>query len=310
VKLHTVQNLRAAFGVGHEIRWPAQLRAPVVFASPHSGAIYPRAFRRASVLALSDLRRNEDAYVDQLFASVPSLGAPLLRAQFPRCFVDVNRASDDVPPEWAGSRSTQGAEQPSSAYRARLGLGVVPTVIGENMPIFRRMPNAVAVQARIEALYQPYHAALSGLIAQACESFGRALLIDCHSMPGFAPARRAGARKSDREVRRPDIILGDGHGRTAHARTMDMIQALFERAGYEVARNHPYAGGFATLHYGRPEAGVEAVQIEINRDLYLERGAGEPRLSPGFRELSRDLAEIAEGIVEFCTPETLSEAAE
>jgi len=308
MRLQTVQNLRAAFGLGHHVQRPMRWRAPVVFASPHSGAIYPRAFRMASSLSLSDLRRNEDAYVDVLFGAVPNLGAPLLTAQFPRSFVDVNRPEDDLPPDWV----TPGLELkgPKGSYRARMGLGVVPTVVGENMTIFRKPPNARAVQARLEALYRPYHGALWDLVHQARSQFGQALLLDCHSMPGFAPRKWRRDKEVSRGARRPDIILGDGHGRTARAETVDYLQALFERAGYEVARNHPYAGGYATLHYGRPEQGIEAIQIEINRDLYLQAGTRLPTRGPGFEDLQRDLSQIAKAVIAWRMPRAVAEAAE
>ena len=286
--MKTVQDIRDAFGNGHGISRPVNWRAPVIFASPHSGAIYPRGFRRAAGLSLTDLRRNEDAYVDHLFGATPRLGAPLLWARFPRCYVDVNRPGDDLPPEWLEPGASRlGA---SGSYKGRLGLGVVPTVIGENLPIHRTLPSRAEVQARLDALYWPYHRALGGLLHRAQSRWGEALLIDCHSMPGTVPNRKTGRRH-----RRPDIILGDGHGKSAREETTSLLQSLFERRGYRVVRNHPYAGGHSTLHYGKPASGVEAVQIEINRDLYLD----ERNLVPheGFTELGRDITAICSDLI-------------
>ena len=294
--------LSAEFGEGHELAMPKVWHAPVVFASPHSGQHYPDGLRKASTLSLAQLRRNEDAFVDTLFGCAPQLGAPLLKATFPRCFVDVNRPGDDLPPEWL--QPGQSRMGPSGSYRARLGLGVVPLIISESLPIHRQPPTRAEATARLDTLYWPYHAKLGKLLQMAKSQFGEALLVDCHSMPGFA-AERAG-RKSETK-RRPDIILGDGHGRTAHARTVDHLEALFSRRGYHVTRNYPYAGGYATLNYGQPATGVEAVQIEINRDLYLDAATLAP--TAGYDELARDVGEIVADLIAARAP-GLSEAAE
>jgi len=242
----------AALSPGHLIDRPAVWRAGVVFASPHSGDIYPQNFRQASPLSTAQLRRNEDMFVDRLVAGAVTAGAPLLRARFPRCYVDVNRAPDELPQAWSHTPIKETA-------RAQAGIGVVPTHIGERSPIYKRLPRRADARARLEALYHPYHDALSGLIADAQTHFGQALLIDCHSMPGFAPMGS----------RRPDIVLGDRFGQSCHAETLSNIRQILQSEGFSVAVNYPYAGGYVTEHYGRPEAGVETVQIEINRDLYL-----------------------------------------
>ena len=289
-------------------------RAPVVFASPHSGDVYPPAFRAGSDQPLRVLARNADARVDDLFANVPELGAPLISARFPRCYVDVNRAGDDLPPEWAeawdkglsGRSAPQEERLPASAYRADIGLGVVPLVISERVGIYRHPPTVDAVRARLQALYRPYHAALAGLLAEAQSHFGRAVLVDCHSMPGFAVGSAKGSRKSgSAPVRRADIVLGDGHGTTASAEVVDRLEAAFEQRGYRVVRNRPYAGGFSTLHYGQPETGVEAVQIEINRDLYFNPATA--RVKRGYGRLVVDLrgvcAELIAGLGDDLAPD-------
>jgi N-formylglutamate deformylase len=242
----------AALTPGHVIDRPDVWRAGVVFASPHSGDVYPQTFRTASTLSAAQLRRNEDMFVDRLVAGAVAAGAPLLRARFPRCYVDVNRAPDELPQAWCDTPIKETA-------RAQAGIGVVPTHIGERAPIYKRLPRRADAKARLESLYHPNHDALSGLIADAQAHFGQALLIDCHSMPGFAPMGS----------RRPDIVLGDRFGQSCHAETLSNIRHILQSEGFSVAVNYPYAGGYVTQNYGRPDKGVETVQIEINRDLYL-----------------------------------------
>ncbi len=241
-----------AFTSPIEIARPKNLTSPVVFASPHSGDIYPDALLEASAQPLHILRRNEDAFVNELFGKVTDYGAPLLRARFPRCFVDVNRAPDELPRRWRPGNTL-------STARAEMGLGVIPTMISEKQAIYRRNPRASAVTPRLNKLYFPYHQALQNLIDEAHTQFGHALVIDCHSMPGFTAQ---GSRRSD-------VILGDRYGVSCQPETLALVDQLFSTRGYSVTRNYPYAGGYVASHYGRPMEDVEVVQIEINRDLYL-----------------------------------------
>ena len=231
---------------------PRIWRSGVIFASPHSGSIYPKAFVGRSHLNEQALRRNEDAFIAELFAPVVESGAPLLAANFPRCFVDVNRAPDELPYEW-------NPKAKGTSPRAEAGLGVIPTMLSETTEIYKKPLSFRAARGRITALYHPYHDALQELITEASLSFGAALLIDCHSMPGFAPMGS----------RRPDIILGDRFGVSCHPETIARVEKAFRSRGYNATRNYPYAGGYVTQHYGKPRAGIEALQIEINRDLYL-----------------------------------------
>lgn len=268
----------AAFNPPVEIKRPARLLSPVIFASPHSGNIYPDAFLSRTSLELKTLRRNEDAFIDKLFAPASGFGAPLLSATFPRCFVDVNRAADELPADWS-------ANPHATTARANMGLGVIPTLISERHPIYDRALKPSCVQARLNHLYYPYHTALRALIEAAKEMFGHALVIDCHSMPGASPGG----------VRRSDIILGDRYGTSCAPETMAKIEALFSEHGYSVMRNYPYAGGYVTSHYGQPQDGVEVVQIEINRDLYLNSVTLSPNAAYG--KLAENLVNIIEKIV-------------
>ena len=241
-----------AFSPVVKLTKPQLWRSGVIFASPHSGSLYPKAFVSRSKLTEQALRRNEDAFIADLFAPAADLGAPLLAAQFPRCFVDVNRAPDELPYEW--NPDTKGVSP-----RAEAGLGVIPTMLSEVTEIYKKPLSFRAARGRLTALYHPYHDALQELITEASLGFGTTLLVDCHSMPGFAPMGS----------RRPDIILGDRFGVSCHPETIAQVEEAFRKQGYNVSRNYPYAGGYVTQHYGQPHMGIEALQIEINRDLYL-----------------------------------------
>lgn len=273
-------------GAPYALVQPKVWRAPVIFASPHSGRIYPNSLLARAACDLITLRANEDAYLDSLFKTAINIGAPLLSARFPRCFVDVNRAPDELPPVW---REEDEAPKPSTA-RAEAGFGVIPLMIAQNKPIYRTpLPRDVALE-RLHHLYNPYHAALQTLIDTSLARFGRAIVIDCHSMPGFAAM---GARRAD-------IVLGDRYGLSCQASTISIIERAFIQAAYKVMRNSPYAGGFVTTHYGRsaqdPQRAVETVQIEINRDLYLNPVTLKPKTGP-FQILSRNLEDIISQII-------------
>jgi len=272
---------------GHVLSRPESWQAGIIFASPHSGDVYPDSFVKSSQLRLTQLRKNEDIFIDQLFTPAVTSGAPLLTARFPRCFVDVNRAADEIPQKWSETHI-----DPSP--RTMAGIGVIPTHINEALPIYKVEPSQTEATTRLNALYHPYHDALQGIITESLSIFGQALLVDCHSMPGFAPMGS----------RRPDVVLGDRFGKSCQPETLAMFKALFREAGYSVAINHPYAGGFVTTHYGRPKTSVEAIQIEINRDLYLNPTSLEPKA--GYDHLAKDLERIIAQIIQAASSQALA----
>jgi len=283
-----------AYAPGHIIERPSASgwRGSVIFASPHSGSTYPKDLLCRAKLSPHQMRRNEDIYIDHLFQSSVAAGAPFLRAVFPRVLVDVNRAETELPIHWI--EILDGAELSHPTPRAAAGLGVVPTFLSETLPIYERLPTEADVKARIEILYRPYHSALRSLIDDSLSHFGQALLVDCHSMPGFAAM---GAR-------RPDVILGDRFGTSCHPDTIALFSDLFQSAGYSVGVNYPYAGGFVTSHYGKPSDGVEAIQIEMNRDLYVNLVTLSPK--SGYVKLMEDLKAITREIVDSTVPQSLA----
>ena len=239
---------------------PERQRVPFVFASPHSGRVYPRSFTLASRLSALGLRRSEDAFVDDLFASAVELGAPMIAARFPRAYLDANRAPGELDPAMFDDALTLPVDPPGT--RVNAGLGVIPRIVRDGAEIYRTKLAAREAEERLSLLYRPYHAMLAKMLEETRARFGCAVLIDCHSMPSAAAI--------------PDIVLGDRYGMAASHALMRKAEHDFERSGFAVARNTPYAGGYSTHIYGRPMLGHHALQIEINRALYLDEECIEP----------------------------------
>jgi N-formylglutamate amidohydrolase len=257
---------------------PAGVTVPVVLNSPHSGAHYPQAFLAASALDPLTLRRSEDAFVDQLFASVAIRGAPLLRAHFPRAFLDLNREPFELDPQMFRGRLPEFAN--TRSLRVAAGLGVIPRVVGDAQPIYREQMSVESALKRIATLHRTYHAALAELLDAAHRRFALAILLDCHSMPSTSP-----------DVSGCDVVLGDRYGSSAARWVVDTVEGSLRASGFVVRRNKPYAGGYITEHYGAPAAGRHALQIEINRSLYLDERT--LRLTDGAAALTRALSAMA-----------------
>ncbi len=245
---------------------PARQTTPIVFCSPHSGRTYPTPFLAMSRLSPLMLRRSEDAYVDQLFASAVAHGAPLVAARFPRAYLDVNREPLELDPKLMDGLLPAGANTASA--RVAGGLGTIPRLVADGEDIYAgRLPIDAAL-LRIERLYRPFHAALASVLADTVAQFGVAVLVDCHSMPSASVG--AGA------AQRPNFVIGDRFCTSCAPEITRTITRFLTGGGYDVQANRPYAGGFITEHYGRPPARVHAVQIEINRALYLDEATLTP----------------------------------
>jgi N-formylglutamate amidohydrolase len=267
-----------------EILDPPDWRGPLVFNSPHSGSVYPRAFLAYAQLDLATLRRSEDSFVDDLFAGVVTRGFPLMRAHFPRCYIDVNREPYELDPRMFEGRLPSFAN--TRSMRVAGGLGTVARVVGDAHEIYdQRIPVDDAL-ARIEGLYKPYHRALRRLITATHRDFGAAVLIDCHSMPSVAGS------KDDRP--RADFVLGDRYGTSCVPVVAETIEATLADLGFSVSRNKPYAGGFITEHYGNPSVGVHAIQLEVNRALYMDERRYER--SDNFGRLAAHLVTLADRV--------------
>jgi N-formylglutamate amidohydrolase len=243
-----------------QVREPAGPVSAFVINSPHSGSFYPASFLAQSRLTRDAVRRSEDCFVDELFSGCTALGAPMLSANFPRAYLDVNREPFELDPKMF--IETLPSHVNSQSLRVGGGLGTIPRIVGDGMEIYRsRMPYSEAL-GRIETIYRPYHAELKRLVMRARQRHGEAVLIDCHSMPGSV---RVGERGT-----RPDFIVGDRFGTSASRRVSDMALHCLRAQGFTAAHNKPYAGGFITEHYGRPAGGLHALQIEVSRSLYMD----------------------------------------
>lgn len=270
-----------------EIRLPAtgQPAAPLVFASPHSGRIYPAQMMAASVLDAGAIRRSEDAFVDDLIAPAVAHGAAVLQASYARAYIDVNREpyeldqamfSDELP-DFARGRTA----------RVAAGLGSIARIVSEGQEIYARKLTFEEARARIDTVHRPYHDALERLLAQARAAHGLAVLIDWHSMPSAA----AGHARPGKGC---DMVLGDRFGAACSPVLTRLVEQELEAMGYRTVRNAPYAGGFTTEHYGRPARRTHALQIEINRGLYLNEATMEP--TEGLARLAHDIERLTRAL--------------
>lgn len=264
---------------------PGRRRSSVVFASPHSSSDYPSSFLRRSVLDRNAIRSSEDAFVDRLFDAAPEFGAPLLVAGAPRAYVDLNRGVDELDPALI-----EGARRNGHNPRVASGLGVIPRVVANGRAIYRGKLALAEAERRIDTYWRPYHDALQSLLDESHAQFCEAILIDCHSMPHEA---MDGVTRSF--ARRPQVVLGDRFGAAAGGDVVDRIEAAFAAAGLVVARNTPFAGAYVTQAYGRPSRRQHAIQVEIDRALYMDERSILPLPDfEDFRTLLRQVvAEIA-----------------
>ena len=263
---------------------------PLVFASPHSGTDYPAAFIAASPLDALSLRRSEDSFVDELFAAAPEHGAPLLRALVPRAFIDPNREPYELDPDMFEDALPDYANTGSS--RVAAGLGTIARVVSNGQEIYGAKLRFDEASRRINTYYRPYHRALQTLVEETRRDFGFCVLVDCHSMPSIG-----GPLDPDAGRGRADFILGDAFGAACGEIVTRTIEDALRARGYAVIRNKPFSGGFTTRHYGRPDDGIHAVQIEINRALYMNEQRIER--SAGFAHLADQMSGVIGTLTQF-----------
>lgn len=246
-----------------------------VFASPHSGGVAPADMGADPALTLAEINSAGDALMDRLVAAGPAHGAPVIAARFTRAYVDLNRSPEDLDP-----LLIEGVDE-AAGPKTAAGYGVIPRLTGTGAPLYARRLTLAEAEGRIARAHAPYHAALAELMTAAKAAHGRAVLVDWHSMPG-----RVGG---------VDVVLGDRHGTSCGAVLTRRLKALFEKQGLSVALNHPYAGGWSTQRWGRPDEGFEAVQVEISRALYLDPLAGGP--SAGWGRCAAALNQVIAGLL-------------
>ena len=279
-----------------DLQRPAADRLPLILTSPHSGSDYPPEFVAASRLDLMLLRRSEDSFVDELFGAAPRHGAPLLSARFPRAYVDVNREPYELDPAMFSDALPEFVNAGSA--RVRMGLGTIARIVSNGEEIYAGKLCFAEVRQRIEALYHPYHQTLRRLVEETEALFGGYLLVDCHSMPSAAGAVCG--------LNGADIVLGDCHGAACAPAILDAARHFLTERGFAVAINAPYAGGFTTDHYGDPQRRRHALQIEINRALYMDER--NYRQKPRFARLAAEMAALIQQL-SLATQECLADAA-
>lgn len=254
---------------------PAEvLRAPLVVDSPHSGRIYPADF--AFTCPLPMLRETEDSYVDELIAGATETGAAILMAEFPRSYIDVNRAEDDIDP---AVLAEPWPEPLVPSERTLQGLGLIRRLCKSSVTVYREPLPVAEVKRRIEEFYRPYHAALHKMVTGRMAEFGECYLINAHSMPGQNHERIGTSR--------PDFVLGDRNGTSCDPSFTRRVRDILQEMGYSVALNDPYRGVEIVRRYGQPEVGQHALQLEINRKLYMNEQTLEKH--EGFARLQKNL---------------------
>ncbi len=265
---------------------PERQSVPVVIASPHSGRDYPADFVAAARLDPLGLRRSEDSFVDELFGAAPSLGMPLLSANFPRAFCDPNRERweldpamfDEALPPWVNTTSP----------RVGAGLGTIARIVASGETIYRDKLSFAEAERRVQAFWEPYHQSLHELLGHTRQAFGACMLLDCHSMPAHGAGSRHGGGTAD-------FVLGDAHGTSCSPRLVRLVERSLVGLGYTVRRNDPYSGGYVTRHYGRPREHVHVLQVEVARGLYMDESRIEriERFGSVQSDLTRVLALLA-----------------
>lgn len=272
----------------HILTLPQERSTAAVFASPHSGCEYSWEFIRESALDEHTIRSSEDAFVDMLYEAAPQFGAPLLTASVPRAFVDLNRSADELDPALIA-----GARQTGHNPRISSGLGVIPRVVANAREIRQGKISMAEAQRRLDDYYHPYHNCLRGLMDDGHAMFGQAVLFDCHSMPHDALSATSYAFDQ-----KPDVVLGDRFGAGAAPELMEQVDKAFRSAGFRTSRNLPFAGAYVVQTYGKPVLGHHAIQIEIDRSLYMNETTIETR--PDFEEFRSVLNGIIAQLAEIC----------
>ena len=271
-----------------EILSPEAWTAPAVFNSPHSGTVFPSQFLRQSRLSRQALRRSEDCYIDELFSCCTAHGAPLLRALVPRSYIDLNREPYELDPRMFTGELPGFAN--TGSPRVAGGLGTIPRIVAEGEEIYRGRIEFAEARHRIEQIYMPYHRTLTALTNEVVAKAGEVLLVDCHSMPASATSHVTHTLSGA-----VDVVLGDRHGASCSEDISLMFEEELRHHGLKVLRNKPYAGGFITQSQGAPHRGRHAVQIEINRSLYMNETTLEK--TPSFERLKEVLDAVVSQVL-------------
>ena len=272
-----------------EIDYPISQTIPFVFASPHSGRNYQTSFIAKSRLNLLALRRSEDSFIDDLYSDAPNYGAPFLKALFPRAYLDPNREAYELDQEMFLEPLPDFVN--TNSPRVSTGLGTVPKIVANGDEIYESKMLFKEAQNRINNCYFPYHTALNDLIKETKNKFGKCILIDCHSMPSIG-----GLVNRDTKNDNVDIVLGNKHGKTCADELIQFVEVQFKNLNLIVRRNHPYAGGYTTEHYGNPNKNVHTLQIEVNRANYMDEKTITRK--NGFLKMKKKISNLLQALAE------------
>ena len=260
----------------HSIVEPVSLTSGVVFALPHSGRDYGVSFLNQSILDQLSIRSSEDAFLDQLIVGIEKYGSPKIIANAPRAFIDLNRSTDELDPALIS-----GIKNNIKNPRISSGLGVIPRVVSHGKEIYRGKLSFEQAQSRIKYYWKPYHTDLSNLLQRSQSVFGQSLLIDIHSMPHEAVSTQSSF------IKPPEIVVGDRFGMSSDPEFTNLVISILKQHEFKVAKNTPFAGAFITKHHGKVKKRIHALQLEIDRSLYMD----EEKISPNseFEELKTRL---------------------
>ena len=265
---------------------PSVSAVPAFFDSPHSGSTYPADFN--VTFEHQTLRRAEDAFVDELFSAAPDHGARMIAARFPRAYIDPNRSDLDIDPEqidgWGGPA------EPTE--KSAVGKGLIWTRLHGKAPLYENKLTAEQVRARIDTYWRPYHGAVAQAYDDLHAEFGHVYHVDCHSM-------RATGNEFDPDgmVERPDFVISNHDGTSCDAAFFDLVVNHLRELGYNVAENDPYKGAELTRRYADALGGRHALQIEINRKLYMDEAAIERR--GDFEDFRAHVSSLVEAVCAF-----------
>ena len=257
----------------------------LVLDSPHSGTAYPADFGYACGLAA--LRTAEDTHVEKLYDFAPALGVHWIEAYFPRSYLDANRNTTEMDvtlfdTAWPGAVETDA----KIMSKVRLGKGLIWRTTDEGVPIYKRKLTVAEVQARIEACWKPYHAAVEQAITTAHAQHGYSIHVNCHSMPAVA----SGSATDFPGEAHADFVVGDRDASTASEALSARVLQHLRGLGYNVAYNHPYKGVELVRRYSQPRRHRHSIQLEINRKLYMNEETFE--LNSGYGPLKSSLRSL------------------
>jgi N-formylglutamate deformylase len=270
---------------------PKGAEVPVVFDSPHSGIDYPEDF--APVASRQEIATTWDAYVHELFGAVSAAGATLLSANFPRAYIDANRAASDIDPELLEGPWPTPLEL---SEHTRRGMGLIRRFALPGVPMYGRKLTIMEVRGRIDRYFTPYRRALHETLEAAWRRHGAVWHFNCHSMKS-----RGNAMNTDQGAERPDFVIGDRGGTTAAPEFTAWVADHFTGLGYRVKINDPYRGADIIRAHGEPARGRHSVQIEINRALYLNEATCER--GPRFVALREELTGFARAVADLARRE-------